>query len=241
MENDPALAVRVTAFIEQCITTHRSVNARDLPGFTCQLSGTSSLVTGWYYRDTRQIMDAPPRQRMCEIAEVRVRYGARRIHVLLRREGWAVNHKRVHRIYVQAGLILRAKRPRRRKAVATRLDRAVLTAPDQSWSMDFVADAPFNGQRFRTLTIVDNFTRECLAIEVAGSLRGDDVVTTLDHARQCRGCPARMQVDNGPEFISTALDRYSYEHGITLDYSRPGKPPKTGSLNPSTARCETNA
>ena len=161
---------------------------------------------------------------MCEIAQVRVRYGARRIHVLLRREGWAVNHKRVHRIYVQAGLNLRTKRPRRRKAAATRLDRPVLTTPDQLWSMDFVADALFNGQRFRALTIVDNFTRECLAIEVAGRLRGEDVVATLDHLRQRRGSPTRIQVDNGPEFISMALDRYAYEYGITLDYSRPGKP-----------------
>jgi putative transposase len=181
-------------------------------------------LTGWYYRHRRPIMDAPLRQRMCEIAQVRVRYGARRIHVLLRREGWAVNHKRVHRIYVQAGLNLRAKRPRRRKAAAARMDRPILTAPNQLWSMDFVADALFNGQRFRALTIVDNFTRECLAIELACSLRGDDVVAALDQLRLRGGCPARIQVDNGPEFISMVLDRYAYEHGITLDYSRPGKP-----------------
>jgi putative transposase len=181
-------------------------------------------LTGWYYRHRRPIMDAPLRQRMCEIAQARVRYGARRIHVLLRREGWAVNHKRVHRIYVQAGLNLRAKKPRRRKAAATRLDRPILTSADQLWSMDFVADALFDGQRFRALTIVDNFTRECLAIEVAASLRGDDVVATLDHLRQLRRGPARIQVDNGPEFISMVLDRYAYEQGITLDYSRPGKP-----------------
>jgi putative transposase len=161
---------------------------------------------------------------MREITQVRVRYGARRIHVLLRREGWAVNHKRVHRIYVQAGLNLRAKRPRRRKAAAPRMDRPILTAPNQLWSMDFVADALFNGQRFRALTIVDNFTRECLAIELAGSPRGDDVVAGLDQLRLLGDRPARIQVDNGPEFISMVLDRYAYEHGITLDYSRPGRP-----------------
>lgn len=104
------------------------------------------------------------------------------------------------------------------------MDRPILTAPNQLWSMDFVADALFNGQRFRALTIVDKFTRECLTTEVAGSLHGADVVATLDRLRQRRGCPARIQVDNGPEFISMVLDRYAYEHGITLHYSRPGKP-----------------
>ena len=135
-----------------------------------------------------------------------------------------MNHKRVHRIYVQAGLNLRSKRPRRRKAAATRLDRPVLTGPNQLWSMDFVSDALFDGRRFRALTIVDNFTRECLAIEVASSLRGEDVVTVLESLRQSRERPCRIQADNGPEFISMTLDRYAYEHSITLDYSRPGKP-----------------
>ncbi|GAA0918127.1 hypothetical protein GCM10009552_37760 [Rothia nasimurium] len=90
--------------------------------------------------------------------------------------------------------------------------------------MDFVADALFNGQRFRALTIVDNFTGECLAIEVARRLRGEDGVATLDHLRQRRGSPTCIQVNNGPEFISMALDWYACEYGVTPDYSRPGKP-----------------
>jgi putative transposase len=181
-------------------------------------------LTGWYYRHRRPMQDAPLVKRMREIADVRVRYGMRRIYVLLRREGWTVNHKRVHRLYVQAGLNLRAKRPHRRKAAAMRLDRPVLTAPDQLWSMDFVSDALFDGRRFRALTVVDNFTRECLVIEVAPSLRGEDVVATLQRLHDGRALPARIQADNGPEFISMALDRFAYEHGVTLDYSRPGKP-----------------
>ena len=108
-------------------------------------------------------------RRIQEIAQTRVRYGARRIHILLRREGWKVNHKRVHRLYVLAGLNLRAKRPRRRKAAADRLERPELTAPNQSWSMDFVSDALFDGRRFRGLTVVENFNRECLAIAVGAS------------------------------------------------------------------------
>jgi putative transposase len=163
-------------------------------------------------------------QRIQEIAQARVRYGARRIHILLRREGWKVNHKRVHRLYVVAGLNLRSKRPRRRKAAADRLDRPQLTAPNQSWSMDFVSDALFDCRRFRGLTVVDNFSRECLAIEVGQSLKGEDVVATLERIRAARGNPDRVQADNGPEFISVVLDRWAYDHGITIDFSRPGKP-----------------
>lgn len=155
---------------------------------------------------------------------MRIRYGMRRIYVLLRREGWKVNHKRVHRLYTLSGLNLRSKRPRRRKAAATRLERPQLTQPNQSWSMDFVSDALFDGRRFRGLTIVDNFTRECLAIEVDQHLRGEDVVATLDRLVLLRGSPKRVQTDNGPEFISLVLDRWAYEHQVTMDYSRPGKP-----------------
>jgi putative transposase len=90
--------------------------------------------------------------------------------------------------------------------------------------MDFVSDALFDGRRFRVLTIVDNFTRKCLAIEVAQNLRGEEVVAVLEKLRVSRDLPARAQVDNGPEFISMTLDRFVYDQGITPDYSRPGKP-----------------
>jgi putative transposase len=131
---------------------------------------------GWYY-PPKENNDAPLLRRMEEIAATRVRYGFWRIYVLLRREGWQVNHKRVYRLHRQAGLNLRRKRPRRRKAAAHRLERVVLAAPNQCWSMDFVADALFDGRRFRALTVVDNFTKESLAIEVDGQLKGEDVVT----------------------------------------------------------------
>ena len=96
--------------------------------------------------------------------------------MLLRREGWRANHKRVYRLYCQAGLNLRRKRPLPRKAAAHRLERTVPTAPNQVWSMDFVADALFDGRRSRALTVVDNFTKERLAIEVDQQRKGDDVV-----------------------------------------------------------------
>jgi putative transposase len=162
---------------------------------------------------------------MREIASTRVWFGFWRIYVLLRREGWKVNHKRIYRLYKAEGLNLRTKRPRRRKAAANRMDRIVLTRPNQSWSMDFVSDALFDGRKFRALTVVDNHTRECLAIEVAQSLTGDDVVRVLANiAKERHQYPLRAQADNGPEFVSLALDKWAYENGVTLDFSRPGKP-----------------
>ncbi|MCF7697643.1 IS3 family transposase, partial [Mycetohabitans sp. B2] len=107
-------------------------------------------------------------------------YGYRRVHVMLRREGWRDNHKRVYRLYREQGLSLRHKRPRRNKAARLRQPKQLVTAINEIWSMDFVADALFDGRRLRTLTIVDNYTRECLAIEVGATLRGEDVVAALD-------------------------------------------------------------
>ncbi|WP_425389019.1 IS3 family transposase [Aquimonas voraii] len=187
----------------------------------CRLVGLAR--SSWYHRSSRRD-DAPLRKRIQEIAEVRIRYGMWRIYVLLRREGWRVNHKRVHRLYKALGLNLRRKRPRRRKAAAHRLERLVAQRPNACWSMDFVADALFDGRRFRALTVVDNFTKECLAIEVAAQLRSEDVVRVMERLRLQRGLPTRIQTDNGSEFASLAMDRWAYEQQVTLDFSRPGKP-----------------
>jgi len=145
--------------------------------------------------------------------------------VLLRREGWHVNHKRVHRIYCEEGLNLRHKRPRRRVAAAHRVSRPDVSNIDQCWSMDFVADNLFNGRRIRALTVVDNFSRESLAIHVDQAIKGHDVVNVMERLRLFRDrCPLRIQVDNGSEFISKALDKWAYENEVILDFSRPGKP-----------------
>jgi len=169
--------------------------------------------------------DRAVRQRLREIAETRVRYGFPRIQILLRREGWRDNHKRTYRIYKEEGLNLRRKRPRRSKAAAHRQQRPVLTGPHQCWSMDFVSDQLFDGRRFRALTLVDNYSRECLEIEVGQSLKGFDVVSVMERIKERRGVvPQRIQVDNGSEFISKALDQWAYENEVTLDFSRPGKP-----------------
>jgi putative transposase len=163
--------------------------------------------------------------RIREIALARVRYGYQRIFSLLRREGWIVNHKRVHRLYRLEGLNLRSKRPRRSRTAAHRLERVQTTRPHESWSMDFVSDALFNGRRFRALTVVDNFSRRCLAIHADQSIKGGDVTDIVNRiAWQCGQAPERIQVDNGSEFISKALDKWAYDNDVTLDFSRPGKP-----------------
>ncbi len=178
----------------------------------------------WYYKPHRRD-DTAVRHRIKEIAQVRVRYGYRRIHVLLRREGWRDNHKRVRRVYCEEGLNLRSKRPKRNRAAAQRLERPQLSTLNQSWSMDFVADQLFDGRKIRALTVVDNYSRQCLAIHVGQSLKGEDVVAVMNRLKaENSTVPKRIQVDNGSEFISKALDKWAYDNRVTLDFSRPGKP-----------------
>jgi len=182
------------------------------------------LSRSYFYYQPHPRDDRAERARIREIAETRIRFGVWRIHTLMRREGWPINHKKTHRIYCEEGLNLRRRRPRRRVAAAHRMERPELSTINECWSMDFVADSLFNGNRIRALTVVDNFSRECLAITVDQTLRGADVVATMEHIKSIRGAPKRIQVDNGSEFISKALDLWAYENEVTLDFSRPGKP-----------------
>jgi putative transposase len=135
-----------------------------------------------------------------------------------------VNHKRVYRIYCEEGLNLRARKPRRHKSAAQRLLRPVASFVNESWSMDFVTDSLFDGHRFRSLTVVDNFSRECLAIEVGQHVRGEQVVGVMERIKRTHGTPCFIRVDNGPEFISKDLDKWAYDNKVTLDFSRPGRP-----------------
>ncbi len=167
--------------------------------------------------------DGPLRDRLCELAAQRRRFGYRRLHVLLRREGWQVNHKRVHRLYRAAGLAVR-KRARKRVARG-RAPAQAPTAPNQCWSLDFVSDALSWGRKIRMLTVVDAFTREALAIEVDTSLSGAQVARVLDRLVAARGAaPRTIRLDNGPELTSKALDQWAYAHGVHLDFIEPGKP-----------------
>jgi len=163
--------------------------------------------------------------RIREIAQARVRYGYRKIRVLLNREGWNVVKYLVYRLYKEEGLTLKKMRPqRKRKAVRHREERFVATGPDQAWSIDFVADELQGGSRFRALTMVDIYTREGVAIEVGQSLKGDDVVRTLNRMKTERGVPKLLFCNNGSEFTSQAMDLWAYRNGAKIDFSRPGKP-----------------
>ncbi|WP_412784025.1 IS3 family transposase [Bordetella holmesii] len=186
----------------------------------CGLVGISRSL--FAYESTRS-GDAALTERMKEMAVAKRRYGYRRIHVLLRREGWQANHKRIWRLYSLAGLSVR-KRKRKRIAATERVVRPAAIAPNQSWSMDFVADGLAYGRRFRCLTIVDDYTRECLAIEVDTSLPGLRVAMVLQRLAEMRGLPRSITVDNGPEFAGRALDAWAYQAGVKLSFIRPGKP-----------------
>jgi putative transposase len=167
--------------------------------------------------------DDPLRTSLRTVAASRPRFGYRRLHVMLQREGWVVNHKRVYRLYREERLALR--RRRRRKLVAgCRVTMPVPRQPHERWSMDFMGDTLANGRTFRTLNIVDDGSRECVAIEVDLGLCGQRVARVLDRVAQRRPLPRRITVDNGPEFTSRALDAWAYTRGVELDFIRPGKP-----------------
>lgn len=164
------------------------------------------------------------KKRIKEIAQTRVRYGYRRIHVLLRREGWEVNPKRIYRLYKEMGLQLRNKTPKRRVKAKLREDRIDATHSNETWAMDFVHDQLVTGSKLRILTIIDTFSRYSPATDPRFSYKGEDVVQTLERVCRKLGYPKSIRVDNGSEFISRDLDLWAYQKGVVLDFSRPGKP-----------------
>jgi putative transposase len=167
--------------------------------------------------------DAPLRQRLHELAAARPRFGYRRLHVLLRREGVIINHKRVERLYREEGLAIR-RRKRKRVARDGRGRAAPPARPNQQWGVDFVSDALTWGRRIRLFTVVDVFTREALAIEVDTSLPGGRVVRVLERLATERGVPDEIILDNGPELAGKAVDQWAYERGVWLRFIEPGKP-----------------
>ena len=171
-------------------------------------------------RDTQAFL----KMRIKEIASVRIRYGYRRIYILLRREGWQINHKRVYRIYREEGLNLKNKSKRKTISQARAPSPKTASKRNECWAMDFVSDQLYNGKKFRSLTLIDTYTRECLAIYPEQSIKGEQVATVLESLKTKRGLPERIKVDNGPEFISRALDTWAYINHVHLDYSRPGTP-----------------
>jgi len=185
--------------------------------------GLVDISRSLYRYRSRRSNSGPLRARIEEISAVKRRYGYRRVYLRLRREGWQVNRKRVYRIYRDAGLAVR-RRKRKRIGLFERKPLPKPTRANVSWSMDFVADGLIGGRRLRCLTIVDDCTRECLAIEVDTSITGLRVQAVLDRLADTRGLPKSITVDNGPEFDGQVLDKWSYRTGVRLSFIRPGRP-----------------
>lgn len=164
------------------------------------------------------------KSRIKEICETHIRYGYRRVYFILRRDGWLVNMKKVYRLYRELGLQLRNKTPKRRVKAKLREDRAPAVCPNDVWAMDFVHDQLATGRKLRILTVVDTHSRLSPVIDPRFNYRGEDVVATLEKTCRIIGYPKVIRVDNGSEFISRDMDLWAYQRGVTLDFSRPGKP-----------------
>jgi putative transposase len=180
--------------------------------------------TSTYHYKPRRRGQADLEKRIKEIAETRMRYGYRRVHVVLQREGWMVNIKRTYRLYSGLGLQLRNKTPKRRVKAKLREDRCPASQPNQTWAMDFVHDQLAMGKKIRVLTVVDIFSKFSPIIDPRFSYRAADVVMALEGICGEVGYPKTIRVDQGSEFVSRDLDLWAYANGVTLDFSRPGKP-----------------
>jgi putative transposase len=187
----------------------------------CRLVGIGRSRLRYRSRPHRE--EESLRRRLRELAAARPRFGYRRLHVLLRREGVIVNHKRIERLYRAEGLVVR-RRTRKRVARDGRGRAALPERPNQQWGIDFVSDALAWGRRIRLFTVVDVFTREVLAIEVDTSLPGGRVVRVLERLAVERGAPDEIVLDNGPELAGKAVDQWAYERGVWLRFIEPGKP-----------------
>lgn len=176
------------------------------------------------------------RMRLKDLAAARVRYGYRRLHVLLRREGWQVNAKRIYRLYSEEGLSIRTRTPRRKRAWRYRVGRPEIAGRNDCWAMDFMSDALFDGQPFRILTVVDCHSREGLATVVRANFKAFHVIETLDRLAHERGKPRAIRCDNGPEFAGRMLDQWAYLNSVELDFSRPGKPTDNAFIEAFNAR-----
>jgi putative transposase len=181
-------------------------------------------------RKVKAKADDEDKQRLQQLARERQRFGYRRLTALLRREGRNINHKRVYRMYRELGLAMRRRKrkhsgQRLAAAATTRLERA-----NQRWAMDFVSDTLAYGRTFRVLTIIDEYTRECLAVEADTSLPGLRVIRALQRLADRRGLPEEIHVDHGPEFICRSVRSWCEEHRVLLRYIEPGRPMQNGHI-----------
>jgi putative transposase len=190
----------------------------------CELIG----ITRWINRyQSRRDPQTELRMRVRERAGSRVRYGYRRLTVLLQREGWQVNTKRVYRLYREEGLQVRTKK-RAKRAAHARVSLREAVRPNQRWSMDFVSDRLADNRWFRILTVVDQYTRECLCIHADCSQTGEKVVEQMKRLVGFRGVPESITTDNGSEFAGQAMDVWAHQMGVKLDFIQPGRPVQNG-------------
>ena len=194
------------------------------------------LQRSTYYRNStvsaeRQKMEG----RIIDLSEEHPRYGYRRVTVLARREGALINAKRVQRVRRQHGLQVRKKQRKLRRTGLSTAQRQRADHPNHVWSWDFVEDQTENGTRFRILTLIDEYTRECLAMHIAWSIRAVDVIATLEAAIALYGAPEHIRSDNGPEFIAYAIQDWLQENEIKAIYIEPGAPWEAPSLRRGSA------
>ena len=183
--------------------------------------GLSRSVYG--YRSKRPQNDQPIIDALLALAEKYPKYGFHKLYTLLHRQGHRWNHKRVWRIYCELKLNIRRK-GKKRLPSRNPQPLSVPEAINQSWSIDFMSDALWNGRRFRTFNVIDDYNREGLEIEIDLSLPAQRVVRVLERISERRGYPRQIRLDNGPEMVSATLAEWADEHGITLEFIKPGKP-----------------
>jgi putative transposase len=186
---------------------------------TCELNG---MDRSSYRYEAEPDRDGELRTKLTELARQKPRYGYRRLGALLERTGEIVNHKRLLRVYQEAGLAVR--RRERKRLERGRAGMPLLSRPNQEWSIDFVSDALATGRAIRALTVLDDFTKESPTIEVDSSLSGPRVTRVLDRVIEERGLPEGLRLDNGPEFTSRYFVAWAAQRGIPLIYIQPGKP-----------------
>lgn len=190
----------------------------------CGLAGIDPKV--YRYKSTRPD-DAAIRKRLRELASQRRRFGYRRLHILLKREGVEMNWKKLYRLYKEERLTVR-KRGGRKRALGTRAPMTIPQDRNQRWSLDFVSDALIDGRRFRILCVIDDFSRECLATVVDNSISGVRVARELDRITEVRGRPCMVVSDNGTELTSNAILKWQQDRRIDWHYIQPGKPMQNG-------------
>lgn len=192
-------------------------------GRACRIMNITRSM--WYYQSCKD--DTMVENKLQELSEKLPTKGFWEYYGRIRNEGLKWNHKRIKRVYNKLGLNLRRKKKRRLPA---RVKQPLLVPirMNQTWSMDFMQDSLESGRKFRCLNVIDDFNRECLAIEVDTSLSGQHVVRVLESIIELRGKPNEIRVDNGPEFISSALDQFCEKENITLRFIQPGRPMQNG-------------